>query len=124
MILLTINLTMILLTILRLPPYHCELNPIELVWSKVKHHVKSNNTTFKTVDVQHLLHQAIDRVTPEDWQNFISHVKTEEQKIWSVNFIYDELTDELQLNSNHVLTISDTSHSSSDDDDDGCWPLE
>ncbi|XP_026819006.1 uncharacterized protein LOC113557639 [Rhopalosiphum maidis] len=95
-------------TILRLPPYHCELNPIELVWSK------------------HLLHQAIDRVTPEDWQNFISHVKTEKQKIWSVDFICDELTDELQLNPNHVLTIGDTSHSSSDNDndDDGCCPLE
>jgi len=26
-------------TILRLPPYHCELNPIELAWSSVKHHV-------------------------------------------------------------------------------------
>jgi len=26
--------------VLRLPPYHCELNPIELMWSIVKNHVK------------------------------------------------------------------------------------
>ena len=24
------------ITVLRLPPYHCELNPIELVWAQVK----------------------------------------------------------------------------------------
>lgn len=30
-------------TVLRLPPYHCELNPNELAWSVVKRHVKSNN---------------------------------------------------------------------------------
>lgn len=35
-------------TILQLPPYHCELNSIELyiAWSIVKNHVKANNTTF------------------------------------------------------------------------------
>lgn len=33
--------------VLRLPPYHCELNPIELAWASVKHHVKFNNSTFK-----------------------------------------------------------------------------
>lgn len=111
-------------TVLRLPPYHCELNPIELVWSKVKQLVKANNTSFKTVDVQHLLHESMDRVTPEDWQNFISHVKTEEQKLWSIDFISDELTDELETDPNYILTIGDTSDdSSSDDDDIGYNPL-
>lgn len=32
-------------TVLRLPSYHCELNPIKLVWSSVKNHVRMNNTT-------------------------------------------------------------------------------
>lgn len=39
-------------TILRLPPYHCELNPIELAWSSIKNHVKMNNTTFKLPDLK------------------------------------------------------------------------
>jgi len=30
-------------TVLRLPPYHCELNPIELAWSSVKNYVRSHN---------------------------------------------------------------------------------
>ncbi|KAL4097751.1 hypothetical protein QTP88_022473 [Uroleucon formosanum] len=62
---------------------------------------------LKITKRKHLLHQSIDKVTPEDWQNFISHVKTEEQKMWNVDFISDELTDELESNPNHVLTIGD-----------------
>ncbi|KAK4325758.1 hypothetical protein Pmani_003701 [Petrolisthes manimaculis] len=30
--------------VLRLPPYHCELNPIELIWAKVKTKVKKLNS--------------------------------------------------------------------------------
>lgn len=110
-------------TILILPPYHCVLNPLEMVWSKVKEHVKANNTTFKTVDVQHLINQAIDKVTREDWQDFISHVKAEEEKLWKMDFICDELIDEFQTKSNYILTIGDALDSSSNDDDDdfGCY---
>lgn len=43
-------------TVLRLPSYHCELNPIEMVWSMVKGHVKSHNNTFKINDVKILLY--------------------------------------------------------------------
>lgn len=32
-------------TVLRLPPYMCDLNAIEFVWAKVKQHVRSKNTT-------------------------------------------------------------------------------
>ncbi|KAL4098424.1 hypothetical protein QTP88_023043 [Uroleucon formosanum] len=104
-------------TVLRLPPYHCELNPIELAWSMVKSYVKSNNTTYKIIDVKHLLHQAIDRVRPEDWQSFIRHVIDEENKIWGVDFICDELIDELQTDPRHVLTIGDSTDSANDEDD-------
>jgi len=48
--------------ILRLPPYHCELNPIELAWSSIKNFVKINNTTFKLTDVQQLFRDGVDRV--------------------------------------------------------------
>jgi transposase len=35
-------------SVLRLPPYRCELNPIELVWVQIKHSVSVNSTQFKT----------------------------------------------------------------------------
>lgn len=57
-------------TVLRLPPYHCELNPIELAWSSVKNYVKMKNTTYKLADVKVLLNEGIDHVTPAMWKNF------------------------------------------------------
>ncbi|CAI6374502.1 unnamed protein product [Macrosiphum euphorbiae] len=41
--------------VLRLPPYHCELNPIELAWSSVKNYVRTHNNTFKLKNVLDLL---------------------------------------------------------------------
>ena len=32
--------------VVRLPPYHCELKPIEMAWSQVKHYAKTHNTEF------------------------------------------------------------------------------
>ncbi|KAM7288001.1 uncharacterized protein ISCGN_031690 [Ixodes scapularis] len=45
--------------VLSLPPYHCELNPIELEWSQAKGYIASHNVTFKIVDVE-----ALTPVTP------------------------------------------------------------
>ncbi|CAI6364423.1 unnamed protein product [Macrosiphum euphorbiae] len=90
-------------TVLRLPPYHCEFNPIELAWAMVKGYAKRENTTFKMDDVRQLLHTAIERVTSENWQNFIKHVIGEEEKIWKVDDIMDEVIDQME---HCVLTIT------------------
>jgi transposase len=34
-------------SVLRLPPYHPELNPIEKIWALVKNYVETYNVTFK-----------------------------------------------------------------------------
>jgi len=78
-------------TILRLPPYHCELNPIELAWSSVKHHVKINNTSHKLGDVKNLLLEGIERVNANMWKNFISHTEKIEKKFYDMDFIVDEM---------------------------------
>jgi transposase len=52
-------------SVLRLPPYHCELNPIELVWAQIKHNVSVNNTQFKTNLMDKLIQERFDRVTVE-----------------------------------------------------------
>lgn len=99
-------------TVLRLPPYHCEFNPIELAWAMVKKYVKTNNTMYKFDDVRQLLNTAIERVTKENWENFIRHVIEEEEKIMKVYDIMDEIIDQLEP---CVLTISN--ETSSDDSD-------
>lgn len=46
-------------TVLRLPPYHCELKPIELIWADAKSFVAKHNTTFKLPDVKDLFNHAL-----------------------------------------------------------------
>ncbi|CAC5386354.1 unnamed protein product [Mytilus coruscus] len=40
--------------ILRTPPYHCELNPIEMVWSYLKGYVARHNSSCKKKDITQL----------------------------------------------------------------------
>lgn len=98
-------------TVLRLPSYHCEFNPIELAWAMVKGYVKSNNTTFKIDDVRALLNTGIERVTDEHWKNFIRHVITQEDSMWQVDTIMDDIIDNLEP---CVLTINDENSSVDD----------
>ncbi|XP_050059855.1 uncharacterized protein LOC126551127 [Aphis gossypii] len=130
-------------TILRLPPYHCELNPIELAWSSVKNHtivlrlppyhcelnlkelarswiknyVRMKNTTFKLNDVHDLLKKAVDNVTSQMWTNFVGHVIKEEDRFWKIDFLSDEVFDVEPETGKHVLTITGQTTSDSDDED-------
>jgi len=102
-------------TVLRLPPYHCELNPIELAWASVKNYVGMKNRTFKLNEVKKLLEEGVERVTPDMWKNFVGHIIKVEEKFWQVDFISNELLD-AEVTS-HVLTITgDTSDSFSGSD--------
>eukprot|EP00102_Acyrthosiphon_pisum_P012353 XP_008181464.1 PREDICTED: uncharacterized protein LOC103308939 [Acyrthosiphon pisum] len=105
--------------VLRLPPYHCELNPIELAWSSVKSYVRTHNKTFKLKDVMELLQKGVEHVSPDMWKNFIEHVKKVEDKFWDLEHITDEIMDELpEEDERHVLTIGTGDTSSSDYDSD------
>ncbi|XP_037270371.2 uncharacterized protein LOC119161985 [Rhipicephalus microplus] len=48
--------------VLRVPPYHCEFNPIELVWSQVKGYIAARNTGFTLAEVEKLLPEALASV--------------------------------------------------------------
>lgn len=48
--------------VVRLPPYHCELNPIEMAWAQVKRYAKSNNREFT---LEKLVDQGFREVTPQ-----------------------------------------------------------
>lgn len=98
--------------VLRLPPYHCELNPIELAWASVKQYVKMINTSFKLADVHRLLREGVDRSTPEMWKNLTRHIEKEEQRFWEIDFIVEDVLENM---GSTVMTITgDTSDSGSE----------
>lgn len=79
--------------VLRLPPLHNELNPIELALLTVKNHVKTYNNTWKLSDVQKLIEEGIQLLTPDIWSNFTSYSIEEENKLYDIDFAVDEVLD-------------------------------
>lgn len=97
-------------TILRLPPYHCELNPIKMVWSMIKEYIKSNN---KSKDVKLLLEQSIKQVTAEHWSNFIRQVRDKEKKMWEIDYLADKIIDRIPAS---VINVDEMGLETSDSD--------
>lgn len=69
-------------TSLRLPPYHAHLNPIELVWAKVKGQVAEQNRTFKMCDVEVLTRESFSMIDMQFWKKCVEHVLREEDEYW------------------------------------------
>ncbi|XP_026746152.1 uncharacterized protein LOC113507498 [Trichoplusia ni] len=101
-------------TILRLPPYHCELNPIELVWAQTKGYVARNNKTFKIKDVKKLFEEGVKEVTPENWRQCINHTIKVEDKMCQLDHIIDECVDSFIIN----VTDSDSDSEYTDSESD------
>jgi RPA family protein len=68
--------------VLRLPPYHNDLNPIELLWANIKGDVARNNTTFKLENVQTLTEEAINKISLDTIKSTFDHVKNIENEYW------------------------------------------
>lgn len=101
------------ISVIRLPPYHCELNPIELIWAQVKGDIASKNVTFKLKDLKNLLPEALNKITAENWRNCENHTIKEENKMKELDQIIDHVTDQLII---HVGEDSSSSESSEESD--------
>ena len=68
--------------VLRLPPYHCDLNPIEMVWGITKNYVARQNTSFKLADIMPLVSEGLDTVKPSSFKSCIKRVQRIEDDYW------------------------------------------
>lgn len=66
--------------VLRLPPYHPELNAIENVWGIVKNYIASRNIEQNITSTDILINESIDNVSSETWRNTCSHVEKIEKE--------------------------------------------
>ena len=103
--------------VLRTPVRQCELNPIELIWAKVKTCVASRNATFKLSDVKVLVHESLDNVQPEDWKKCVEHViKIEEKYRISMNIMEEIDPVIIRLGDDSDSDVSDYAMSDNDED--------
>ena len=62
--------------VVRLPPYHCVFNPIEMAWNQMKHNVRHHNIYSNQPEkVMQLIKDACQEITPQNWENYISDVE-------------------------------------------------
>lgn len=90
--------------VLRLPPYHPDLNPIENIWGIVKNDVASRNINQNYTSIMSILNEAFDRVNKDVWFNTCQHVEK----------IEDEYMRHCDLDFSFIINVGDTSDSESD----------
>ena len=61
-----------------LPVHHPELNPIELIWSQIKQHVRANNIELKQGPAEALVKEKVAQLKQEQWQACMRHVQKAE----------------------------------------------
>ena len=84
--------------VVHLPPYHCELSPIELAWSQVKRHIKDNNCLFTLSAVKDLTHEGFEKVDSSLWKKLVEHVWREfEDKYWVDDGLQEEHIEEFLI---------------------------
>jgi hypothetical protein len=64
---------------LRLPPYHPDLNPTELIRDSVKEYVARNNASFRLDDAIKLTEEKFNIITKEEWSSRYKNVRQCEQ---------------------------------------------
>lgn len=94
--------------ILRLLPYHCKLNSIEMICSQIKSYVGRENKSFQFKD---MIIQGIKRVSAKNWKNCIREVTNKEKEMREI----DGLIDEIFENQNLIISLnSESCHNDSE----------
>ena len=92
--------------VLRLPLYHSELNPIELIWAQLKGYITSKNTTYSLKAVRELQHEAFASISVDWWRECCRHVIDVEASVWEF--------DNMQESVRSVVVTDSTDSESSD----------
>lgn len=87
-------------TVLRLPPYHPQFNPIENIWGIVKNYVAKRNVTMNMSSIMTLAEEKFNSITVEDWRNVCLHAIKEEKKFQGTDEALDMISEQIIVNTN------------------------
>lgn len=96
--------------VVRLPPYHCDLNAIEYVWSSVKRFIRENNVDgdLSLEKLKVLLSQAFTKVTANEWASYCKCVVKKENEYWERDGLTEDVVDKL------IIEVGESSDSETD----------
>jgi len=78
------------MSILRTPPYHPELQPIETCWAVIKNHM-AGNCDFTMTGLRNTLPDAFSKVSSNTCKEIISKVFKQEKKYWNEDEKLDKI---------------------------------
>jgi len=85
-------------TVLRLPPFHPDLNPTKQIWGIVKTRIAAKNVTFKLQDVQQMAKQNFAAVAMEEWAAVCRHDEAVEEEYMSREHEMDSVMERITIN--------------------------
>ncbi|XP_045453763.1 uncharacterized protein LOC123663068 [Melitaea cinxia] len=98
-------------TVLRLPPYHPEFNPIENIWGIVKTYVAKKNVAMNMKVIMSLAEEKMNAITVEEWRKVCLHAIEEENKYQSRDAALDTISERI------IINLNNSSDESEDGDD-------
>ena len=102
--------------VLRLLPYHCDLNAIKLIWGDEKNYVARENKSMTIEGVEKLFRKRRGEINKEICRNCIQHVRSVEDRYWEMYRIIDQKMDKLIFSVGDSDDESDIEVFSSDED--------
>ncbi|XP_035205816.1 uncharacterized protein LOC118180865 [Stegodyphus dumicola] len=105
--------------VVRLPPYHCNLNTV-VSWSSVKRLIRERNVTgdLSLENLKNLTQKALDEVTSQEWQAHCNHVEKLENSYWDKDELLEEIVDELIIQTGSSDSDSEETEFCDSDSDD------
>ena len=104
------------------PPYHCELNPIELAWAAEKNYVAGENKDMSLDSVEKLFRKKREELSEDFRRKCVEHVKKIEENYWELDRIQDNKVEQLIIqlkptdsSSSEMESFSESSDSSDSD---------
>ncbi|KAJ4442360.1 hypothetical protein ANN_03946 [Periplaneta americana] len=104
-----------------LPPYMCDLSPIELAWAKIKRLIREKNVAreMSMVVLRDITMNAFSSVMGSDWSGYCNHVQKLETQYWEKDGLLENTIDEFTIALGGAKSdTSDSSDSQSDEESD------
>ncbi|KAJ8707389.1 hypothetical protein PYW08_010641 [Mythimna loreyi] len=103
--------------VLRLPPYHPDLNPLEMAWVAVKEYVAEKNVDGNVNKTMELIQEKVKAIGQEEWSLFYRKLHDVEEEYRQSDHIIDEMTEQFGVNIGSDSESETESESEEDDED-------